>query len=486
MKWTAAALLLLLFPQDPANPVDEHVASDAPACSDEEFLRRATLDLVGVVPTVEEARAGAKDRVALVDRLIASPEFDHWWARFLLELTTERRASRYDSHNGRALYEWLVARMKDRTPYDKIVRALLLAKGTANEEGETNFLLRYQVKPSDITGAVGRAFLGVRLQCAQCHDHPFDKYTQDDFWGAAAYFARTRRTYVDGDDGNMGVVDIKKGVMRMPGAKDEEEDEEAPVEERRKVVPPRWLNGKAAEKAVAMREQFAKLVTSPEESPTFARAIVNRVWARMMGRGIVEPLDGFGRRAKPSNPELLEALAARFVADGYDLRKLVRVIATSKAYGRSTKLAGVRPLTIDQLASSVVRATGYGLDEDGTGGEEPEQMEEGEDEGDYADLGPMEIWPSAPRTMRRSLAQLNGGYTHDLVEQGARFIMKQLGKPVSMKHVEHVYLALLSRRPAAAEAESLAAHLKESPFGRAALEDILWAVLNSVEFNSNH
>ena len=485
MRWIAVAALLLAA-QDPRNPIDDHVP-DAPACSDEEFLRRATLDLAGVVPTVEEARAGAKDRVALIDRLLASPEFDAWWARFLLELTTERRAARYDSHNGRALFEWLVARMKERTPYDRMVRSLILAKGTANEEGETNFLLRYQVKPSDITGAVGRAFLGVRLQCAQCHDHPFDKYTQDDFWGAAAYFARTKRTYVDGDDGNMGVVDIKKGVMRMPGAKDEEEDEEAPVEERRKVVPPRWLSGKAAERGVAMREQLAALVTSPEESPTFARAIVNRVWARMMGRGIVEPLDGFGRRAKPSRPELLEALAARFVADGYDLRKLVRVIATSKAYGRSAKAAGVRALSVDQLAASVVRATGYGQDEDGTGGEEPEgMMEEDEEEGDYADYGPPEIWPSAPRTMRRALAQLNGGYTHDMVEQGARFIMKQLGKPVAMKHVEHVYLALLSRRPAAAEAESLAAHLKESPFGRAALEDILWAVLNSVEFNTNH
>jgi len=471
MTWIALVIAL---------QIDDHIKPGDP-CRDEEFLRRASLDIAGVAPAWEDAKSPPGDRAALVDKLVASEEFNLHWARFLLELTTERRAIRYDEHNGRALHQWLAAQMRAKQPYDRIVHALITAKGTANEDGATNFLLRYQAKPSDATGAIGRAFLGARLQCAQCHDHPFDKWTRDEFWGAAAFFARTKRTYIEGDDGNLGIVDIKKGRVMMPGEKDDGDEEQ--VEERRKVVAPKWIDGTAPGKDRPMREQLAELVTA---SPTFAPSLVNRVWARMTGRGFVEPLDGFGRRAKAERPELLAALAEGFAKD-FDLRKLVRTIALSKAYARAG--APLRPLSVDQMHATLVRATGYHLDEDGSGGEEPEggMMEEGEDEAaDYADQEPADMFPGAPRTMRRSLNQLNGGYMHDIVEQGARHLMKQMGRPVTMAHVERVYLALLTRRPSKEEAERLSAVVKGAKGKREALEDILWAVLNSVEFQSNH
>lgn len=457
-------------------------------CDEPEFLRRATLDLTGVVPKVEEVKAyrAEPDRSKLVRRLLWSEDFAAWWGRFLLELTTERRAARYDEHNGRHLYGWLKEQVQKNRPCDAIVRDLIEAEGNMEEKPAVNFLLRYNVRPSDLTGAVGRAFLGTKLQCAQCHDHPFDRWTLEDFWGVAAFFARTKRYTVEDSD-VVGATDVRRGKMHLP---DGSEEEPINPEKPRIVVKPHWLT--AAEPAPGgSRAELAKHVTS---DPLFAKNLVNRVWARLMGRGMVEPLDGFGRSAKPSHPELLESLSMFFVKSGHDLRALLGLLVASKTYQRSCRVSSeidprlygralVRPLTTDQLFLSLVRATRYGVDEDGSGGPEPgEGMEQDEDAVfDYQDFTPVQLLGGSSRSLRQALALLNHGEIHGAVDSGARFIMKVLGKPVTTEHCEYVYLALLSRLPTGEERRHFEGRNKRSD-----LEDVLWAVINSVEFRNNH
>jgi len=363
MRFRALAIALLCA-QDPPNVVYREIDAKlqgtkrAPAASEPDFLRRVTLDLVGVVPGVEEARAYLRkpDRASLVDRLLGSKEFNAWWARFILELTTDKRAVDFDAFEGAYYYRWLRKQLRKKRPYDAIVRDLIAASGNAEENPEVNFILRYNVRPSDIVGGLARAFLGNKLQCAQCHDHPFDTFTQEDFWGVAAFFSRTNRTVTD--------FMTEDEVNGVGNAADHEEGnpEKPPL-----VAKPRWL-GKGTDKTeTGTRKDLARFVTA---DPGFARNLVNQVWARLMGRGLVMPLDGFGGKAKPSHPELLDALAEHLRKSEYDLRALLRIIVTSQAYRRSSHAEGesdprsfaraaLRPLTVDQIHLSIIRATNY-------------------------------------------------------------------------------------------------------------------------------
>lgn len=473
------------------NPIDRDVEArlggvrPTGPCSEPEFLRRVTLDLTGIVPFVDDAKAylAKPDREKLVDGLLATPEFDAWWARFFLELLTDRRAARYETHNGRLLYDWLREQLHQHRRYDEIVRDLLLAKGTWEDAPQVNFVLRYNARPSDLTGAVGRAFLGVKIQCAQCHDHPFDPWKQEEFWAVAGFFARTKRYFVEDAD-VVGVTDVRRAAMPEPG----EEEEEGNPEKPKIAVKPRWLGAKEPA-SKADRAELAQYVTA---DPLFAKNLVNRVWAKLMGHGIVEPLDGFGAETEPSHPELLETLSRIFVESHYDLRKLIRLIVTSKTYQRSCASndspprlfarALLRPLSSDQLYLSILRATRVGWDEDGSENPpESERMEPNEEELDYLDYYPPELLGGAGSSLRRALALLNHGDLHAAIDAGARFIMKSVGKPVREEHFEYAYLALLTRLPTNEEHTLFAGKSRRSD-----LEDALWALLNSVEFRMNH
>lgn len=538
----------------------------APVADDATFLRRVWLDVAGTVPGRDEAAsfldADAPDRAILVDRLLDDERFARHWGRFLLELLTGgRRAILDEEFNGRVLYDWLVERLREGDGWNEITSALLQGRGQADQSGPANFLLRYRVRPAAMAATVGRAFLGVSIECAQCHDHPYDDWTQEQFWGVAAFFARTKLFYVEEAD-MAGVTDVRRGRLRMPPGGDEnsveDEDEEEEEEENEDddedenlgpLVRPRFLDGTVPSRREKLRASLARLVVSPEASPTFARAFVNRVWARLLGRGLIDPVDDVRALDAASHPELLDGLTARFIASGYDIRKLVREIVLSRAYQRRARptdevdpelfaAATVRPLSVDQLFQSVVTGTGFHLDEDGTphvfddeGREEDEEDEErarseamkrpgreggsmmgrpGEpeegilerdDDWDEDDEGPesyyedprwwedelpAEIFPSGAGTLRRSLAAMNGEASHHIVESAARFFMRLEGKPVGPRHLERTYLALLARRPSAEEQAELGRLIERRDGRRSALEDIIWAVLNSAEFRTNH
>jgi len=300
-------------------------------CGDATFLRRAHLDVIGRLPTADEARAFLDDKAAdkrakLVDRLLARPEYaDHWankWADLLRP--NPYRAGIKATYN---LDAWLRQAFRENMPYDRFVREVVTAKGSTFRHGPA-VVFRDRREPDEITTMLSQLFLGIRLDCARCHHHPFEVYGQDDFYSFAAYFAKVARK-------GQGVSPPISGGEEViyPGTRGEVKH---PVTGQ--VLPPRPLFGTAppVEPDGDPRDALADWMTSPE-NPYFAKVIVNRVWADLMGRGIVDPVDDLRATNPPSNGPLLDALATDFREQGYDLKKLLRTILTSHVYSLSSK-----------------------------------------------------------------------------------------------------------------------------------------------------
>ncbi|HND55105.1 MAG TPA: DUF1549 and DUF1553 domain-containing protein, partial [Pirellulaceae bacterium] len=316
----------------------------SPATDEARFLRRAHLDLIGRLPTSDEVRAFLADgdprkREKLVDSLLERPEYaDHWatkWADLLRPNPYRvgiKAVVNYD--------QWIRDGFRQNKPYDQFVRELVTAQGSTWRNGAVT-MFRDRREPDELTTMVSQLFLGVRLECAKCHHHPFEKWGQDDFFSFAAYFSRVgfKGTGLSPpiSGGEEMILTKASGSVKHPLTQ--------------QVLPPRPLFELGAKAGappqpvtipdgVDPREVLAQWMTS-DDNPYFAQVIVNRVWADLMGRGIVEPVDDLRATNPPSNAPLLEALAADFRKQKYDLKKLLRTIATSQVYGLSS-LAGER------------------------------------------------------------------------------------------------------------------------------------------------
>ena len=313
----------------PSEPVD-----------DARFLRRVSLDLIGRLPTPEEVRAFLADadpqkREKIVDHLLERPEYaDHWagkWADLLRPNPYRvgiKAVLNYD--------HWIRDSFRKNKPYDQFVRELVTAQGSTWRNGAAT-LFRDRREPDEITTMVSQLFLGIRLECAKCHHHPFEKWGQDDFFSFAAYFARVghKGTGLSPpiSGGEEMIVTAKSGSVKHPLTQE--------------VLPPRPLFPLAATPVTAPataagtdegrdpREELAAWITS-ESNPFFAQVIVNRVWADLMGRGVVEPVDDLRATNPPSNGPLLDALANHFRQQKYDLKQLLRTITRSHVYGLSS------------------------------------------------------------------------------------------------------------------------------------------------------
>jgi len=471
---TLLAVTALLFGagQEAPSFVDRHVEArlgavkPAGPCDEGEFLRRLALDLTGVVPKVEDLKTylARPDRTKEVDKLLASDGFDAWWARFLIELVTPA--------DDADLYGWLKGELKRRRPYQALVRDLITAEGNSLDTPAVNFLLRYLPRLQDVTGVVGTAFLGTNLRCAECHRDPSSALAPQDFWGLAAFFARARsyRATAIGEDDpyarTFGVVEQRRGGWVCLPKTDSRNNfggcEPVPVPPDVKPVwvEARWL-GAAKPTVNGGRQEFADFLVA---DPRFARNLVNRVWARLMGRGLQEPLDGLGGKIKPSHPELLEDLAGHFVKTGYDLRATIRLIVLSKAYQRSCRSDGsdprlfahaaLRPLSAEQMAASLAQIAGRPV---------PSAL-----------FGPAQ-------SLRQVHAMLQHPDVEGLIQAGAERVLKDLPGPVAQGHFEYVYLSVLSRPPSEPERKELSG--KTTPED---LRDVFWALINSLEFKYNH
>ncbi len=295
---------------------------------------------------------------------------------------------------------------------------MIAGNGSAEDNPAVNFLLINNVTPSDATARIGSAFLGTTLACAQCHDHPFDKFTQKEFWQVAGFLAKTRMFINDQDT---------KDEVR--GVKDAAEGQDGNPEKPLLSVTPRWLQS-PKDAARGNRTELAEAITS---DPLFAKNAVNRIWARLMSQGIVEPLTGFGAKAKPTHPELLDRLAQHFKESHYDVRAVVRLIVSSNAYQRSSKPAGtpthpyaqaaLRPLTCDQLYRSIRRATGYSS----TVPAEEWGQRVSVYRLSYDDLTPLQIFGKYARTVRREVVLLNDAEVHAAIDAGVPPAAKDAG-----------------------------------------------------------
>jgi hypothetical protein len=484
----------------------------APAArgTDAEFLRRVYLDLLGTPPTYDEATkflagTSAKKREALVEALLADPRFAAAQANVWdLALFGRHPGNIGDTRVRPAFKKWLAKQFADGVAFDKLVKELLLAE----QPGSEMFLVQFRNAPDEATVAVSRLFLGTQLQCAKCHDHPYDVWTQKDFYGMSGFFVRlvvqdsgsgNNRTFSIGEKNAGEVLFSGTAKDQAPGKKGEpvrpkflggEPLKEPPAPKAKGREPAPKAGQKLPKPAFSRKEELARWVTAPE-NPYFARAVVNRVWAQFMGRGLVHPIDDFNAQNEPSHPALLKALTGGFVAGKYDLKSLVREVVNSEAYqlggaGESREAlpkhferARVRPLTAEEVMAAMGAATGSaGEKSPGVTTEyflrafgEPTNGQ-GEFQGSLGE----HLFLNNSEQVRAFVRRKKGNLTDQLLTSTGPW----------EERVERMYLSVLSRPPKPKELEAFVSYIRREPKPDAAVEDCIWVLLNSSEFRFNH
>ncbi len=488
----------------PVNYVDELVDAKldnlrilpSELCSDEVFLRRVTLDITGRLPTREEydrfvGNEAADKRAQLVDELLERKEFSEIWAMKWAELLMIR-STNVVSYKSAYLYNtWLVDQISNNVPLDQMVRDLLSANGGTFTNPATNY---YQIERDTLKTAenVAQVFMGIRTQCAQCHNHPFDRWTMDDYYSFAAFFSQIGRK--TGEDYRETIVFNSGGgeVKHPVGGR---------------VMPPKFLGGPAPDlQGRDRREVLAEWLTSPD-NPYFATSIANRVWAHFFGVGIVEPIDDIRVSNPPSNPELFQALGAKFVEYGYDFKQLVRDICNSNAYQRASQRnesnasddlnfahANLRRIKSENLLDCISQVTGTQDKFRGLPlGARAVQIADGSTSNYF-----LTTFGRARRTtvcacetqtdptLSQALHLLNGDTVTRKVTQGG--IIKQLleGGASAEQVIEDLYIRSLARRPTEEEMAQLQTLVADAADVNQGLEDVFWALLNSREFIFNH
>ncbi|MBI2479576.1 MAG: DUF1549 domain-containing protein, partial [Planctomycetia bacterium] len=329
-------------------------------CSDDEFLRRVYLDVVGILPSRGETEPfladGHKDkRQKLIDRLLGRDEYAEFWAQKWSDLL-RIKSSKLTAGGVHKFHRWIVRAMQENMPYDRIATELLIARGSTFANPPANFY-RAMADSNDCAESVSQLFLGIRIQCAKCHNHPFDRWSQDNYYGIGAFFSRVQRKPV-GVGGDVFVWLDRASEVTQPRTG-------------RQVKPWLPLIGEIDPPAETDRRQLFVDWLISSENPFFAQVAVNRIWAHLLGRGIVDPVDDFRADNPASHPELLDALVNTFVNTGYDQKELIRTILNSQVYQLSSKTndsneqdgkyfshAYARPLGAEQLFDAICQTTG--------------------------------------------------------------------------------------------------------------------------------
>jgi hypothetical protein len=468
----------------------------AAVAEDGEFLRRVSLDLIGKIPTAAEARDFLDDpspdkRLALVERLLDSPAYTtratETWRRLLLpEADTEDQARLVAG----SFEAWLRRKVIEEAGYDRIVREILTAKlnirnsdqaagRVALDPSPAAYYVAKQGKPENLAAGVARVFLGIRLECAQCHKHPFAHWKQEQFWSLAAFFA---------DVPPQGPED----AVIAPRRRSNVPLRELTIPGTKKVVTASHLDGStpAWRPRADTREILAEWVTA-RENPYFARAIVNRVWARFFGVGLIEPVDELDAEADSELSSLLDDLAGQFRAHGYNLRFLIRVLTATRAYSLSSAANPVES-TAPLFASMPVRGLSPGQLFDSltqaTGAEAPDARARFLELFANGEERPVQ----AETTILQALTMMNGSYIDGATNPEASRVLGAIVKAPFLDtpgRIETLYLATLTRRPKPDELALLVRFVerrKTAEDQAKALADIFWAILNGPEFHLNH
>ena len=473
--------------------------------SDEAYLRRVSLDLTGQLPEPDEIRAFLADdapdkRDRKVDALLARDDhLDFWTLKYgdLLQISQAKFGT------GAGPYQrWLQRQVKENRPWNEMVTELLTAVGDPTQAatgGPVNYALD-GIDPQTQAELTARRFLGLRLRCAQCHDHPFDVWTQNDYYNLAAFFAQVDK----GSPGDGGMMTVRPRVGIKPEATLEHPRTHQPVT-------PRPLDRTTVkiEPGQDPRAVLAAWITRPE-NPFFARAHVNWVWAQFFGKGLVEPVDDLSAANPPVHPELLEALAQQFIASGYDTRALIRTIATSSAYGLSSAPVpgnaqddrffshqSARPLTAHQMADALAQATQVPNVFANRRARSRTKAIQIFDPGNASTI--LDTFGRCSRattcspiglpqlTLSQALLLIGGDVVDSKVSHIQGYLAHLLElEPSPAEIVEYLYLRTLCRTPTNQERVHWVAEFNAASSIAEVAEDLFWALLNSREFAFNH
>lgn len=479
----------------------------APPAGDAEFLRRVSLDIAGTIPPVAEVRAFLADdsptkRRELVDRLLDGPRyvrnFTNVWRSVMMPEAAADVQVRFLLPSFEA---WLRKQLIQDVSYADMVREILTTplnqeplRGPYAQPAEATPLAFYQakqIKPENLAASTSRMFLGIRIECAQCHNHPFDSWKQEEFWSFAAFFAGIER-----QDRNLGYLGAVTELNNRT---------ELQIPETDRVVQAAYLNGTRPDfdPQNGPRATLAEWMTSPE-NPYFARTAVNRMWAHFLGTGLVDPVDDFGAGNPSSHPKLLNELARAFARSDFDMKFLIRAITSSRAYQLTSRQThssqdhpqlfarmAVKGLTAEQLFDSVAQATGY---------YEPFQAQnrlvinDMSPRGEFLEtFGNETESPTQQRsTILQALAMMNGSLTANATNPDAGATLAAVADFPLMnaaQRIETLYLATLTRKPRPEELSRLVPYVDSGGVrnnSRLALADVFWALLNSSEFILNH
>jgi len=514
--------------------------------SDGEFVRRATLDIVGRIPSLAETEAFLKDRSPdrrekLVNRLLASPEYGKNWATVWTHLMIPdgRDAGNMQDVNPEALRGWLEQQFNKNVGWDKVVEQLIAATGRWDENPAVNFIIANQTQgdATRVASYTTRLFLGVQTQCTECHDHPWNEWKQDQFHGVKAFFSNTRErrqtttlasgqvatdyyelnemTMTPGQLADRGTtyerrdgqvrytppvyLDGRDAVQILRGEKPKAAKGKKPVETAESL----FGSGSPGEEPFYLRKSLAKAIVA-KDNPFFGRAILNRLWYHYMGHSFVKNVDDFDNgQDEPAHPDLLERITKDFASHEFDLKRLTRWICTSKAYALSSKYKGkenkdslgsfttmlVKPLSPEQIYDSVLTLT------------QIEKTSKSANAGQTRNEFLREFQRTFGTDQEQTAApRFNGTITQSLMMMNSPLVKRATGcEPGSFLHrvvtdsrsdlnekTEALYMAAFSRKPSGGERNMLSQLRQRSKSDAEFLEDVLWIILNSGEFMLNY
>ena len=483
------------------NFIDRHVNAHlkklnlrpSEVCDDATFLRRASLDIIGTLPTADEARRFLADkasdkRAQLVESLLKRPEFADFWALKWADLLRVDR-QKLGQRDAYAYYRWIRDQFAANRPLDQFARALLTAEGPLDDAPAGHFY-KVVTRPGDMANAVSQVFLGIRLACAECHHHPFDRWSQTDYYGMSGLFAQ---------------VSIRKGALGEtllaegnPATKHPRTGEN---------VPPHALDAEPSKDTGDRRRALAEWFTAPE-NPWFARNLANRLAAHFLGRGVIEPVDDVRATNPPGNPALLDALARVVTDSRFDLKQFIRTLAASRTYQLSAtpndtnaqdeqnySRALFKRLPAEVLFDAVCQVTGVPEKFDGVpSGTRAIQLWDSQTQHYFLKLFGRPVRVTAcecERNSEASIAQVLHLLNSPNLQSKLSHANGQLARlvashPDNAKLADELYLTFFSRMPSDAERQLAVKHLAGSPDRQQAIEDYAWSLLNAVEFVFNH
>jgi hypothetical protein len=471
--------------------------------TDAEFMRRVYLDLTGRIPSVTEARVFLEDaapdrRQMLVEWLLEHRDHATHLAAVWRGILLPSEADLSRLGGATSFEEWLAERFAQHIAYDQIVSELLLAEGRVAESGPLLFYAAHKLNPEELAARTSRAFLGVRMECAQCHDHFFDEeISQNDFWSFAAFFARISRP--------LGKMEMTSPVLAVR----DNQHGDITIPDTNEVVAPRLPDSALTivdeAEGPSRREQLVDWLTA-KNNGQFARATVNRTWSLLFGRGLVEPVDDMRPDNLPIAPDVLETLARDFAASDFDLRRLLRALVLTDAYQLSSRSEendpspalhfaqmNIKSLTAEQLYDCIAVATRQGelvntpVDETG--------LLRFSDVSRQAFVEKFRA-PAGQATdyhagIPQALTMMHGGLIHSATDVATSGLLKSLAAPffTNDQRLDALFLSTLSRYPTDVERELMLRQVAAASGEverQQALGDILWALLNSAEFTFNH